>query len=191
MSEAIGLGVFATRPIPAGTITWVHDALDQVINPASVASLPALLRHAVDKYSFTDRRGVLVLCWDHSRFVNHSCEANCLTPGGFDFEIAVRDIAAGEELTDDYGTLNLDRGFDCLCGTAACRGRVCPDDPARLTDWWDARVRDAMPKLARVEQPLWELVRDPEAVRGVSLGREPARSSRLNIAPRPVVARAG
>ncbi len=191
VSEAIGLGVFATRLIPAGTITWVQDALDQVINPASVPSLPALLRHNIDKYSFTDRRGKLILCWDHARFVNHSCDANCLTPGGADFEIAIRDIQPGDELTDDYGALNLDYPFHCLCNSATCRNEVRPHDALKLSDWWDARVAAVMAHVAQVEQPLWELLRDPETVKAVSLGREPAHSTRMNIAPKLQVAKAG
>lgn len=38
--------------------------------------------------------------------VNHSCEAPCLG-SGYEFEIAVRALLPGEELTDDYGTHQL------------------------------------------------------------------------------------
>src|SRR5579863_4738128 len=102
ISHEMGYGLFATRAIPKGTITWVGDSLDQIISPARYAQLPALLRSQAFKYSYTNGRGERILCWDHGRFVNHSCAATCLSPG-FDFEIAVRDIAPGEEITDDYG----------------------------------------------------------------------------------------
>lgn len=191
VSDAIGYGVFATRLIPAGTITWAMDALDQVFPLSALESMPPLLRAVMDKYSFTDRRGKLILCWDNARFVNHNCDANCLSPGGFDFEVAIRDIQPGEELTDDYATLNLDHGFDCLCGSGLCRHHIRPDDAHRLADWWDQRVGSVMPRVSRVDQPLWELVREPDEVRAVSAGRLALASSRVNMSPRLHVAKAG
>jgi len=191
VSDSIGYGVFATRPIPKGTITWSLDALDQVFPPTALDSFSPMLRAVMDKYSFTDRRGKLILCWDLARFVNHSCEANCLSPGGFDFEVAVRDIIPGEELTDDYGTLNLDHGFDCLCGSKSCRSRIQPDDAWRMADVWDQSVQAAVAQIDSVDQPLWELVKEPDAVRALAAGRLPPLSSRVNMAPRLHVARAG
>jgi SET domain-containing protein len=105
VSPAIGYGLFATRPIPMGSVTWAADPLDQIIEPARLAELPAMLSRQVHRYSYLNGRGDRILCWDHGRFVNHSCAAACLSPG-FDFEIAVRDIRPDEEITDDYGTLN-------------------------------------------------------------------------------------
>lgn len=191
VSESIGLGVFATQLIPKGTITWALDALDQVFPPTALDSMSPMLRGVMDKYSFTDRRGKLILCWDHARFVNHSCEANCLSPGGFDFEIAVRDIHAGEELTDDYGTLNIDHGFECLCGSKGCRGRIMPDDAVRMADTWDGLIQGAVSRIGSVKQPLWELVKDPEEVKALAAARLPLQSSRVNMSPRLHVARAG
>ena len=44
----------------------------------------------------------MILCADHSKFVNHSDQPNLLdTPDGLS-EYAACDIAAGEELTCDY-----------------------------------------------------------------------------------------
>jgi hypothetical protein len=95
INDAIGQGVVATRSIPRGTITWVFDPLDQIFDAAKSTRLPALLKPLFDKYSYVNGKGEMVLCWDHARFINHSCEPSCLSTG-FDFEIAVRDIAAGE-----------------------------------------------------------------------------------------------
>jgi hypothetical protein len=63
--------------------------------------------------------------------VNHSCDPNCgvrVNPdvGGFDF-VALRRIAAGDELTFDYAMRNyVIEHFPerCLCGAAACRGTI-------------------------------------------------------------------
>jgi len=169
VSPAIGYGLFATRLIPMGSITWAADPLDQIIAPARLATLPAMLSCHVHRYSYLNGRGDRILCWDHGRFVNHSCAAACLSPG-FDFEIAVRDIQPGEEITDDYGTLNLEEPFECLCGSKHCRGRVLPDDPMRHAPEWDALLARAFPALAKVEQPLWHLVTEKAAVEQVLAG---------------------
>ena len=83
----IGYGVFATRFIPRGTITWVRDRLDQALTPAAIAQLPTMYHDIVLKYSFIDGAGRFVLCWDHARFVNHSCNPTCRS-AGYDFEVA-------------------------------------------------------------------------------------------------------
>jgi len=67
----------------------------------------------------------------HGPKVNHSCDPNCgvrVNPAvdGFDF-VALRPIAADEEITFDYATRNyVIEHFParCLCATAACRGVV-------------------------------------------------------------------
>src|SRR5476651_1407643 len=142
VSPTIGWGVFATRPIPRGTLMWALDELDQRFSTAEVAAMPVYARAQLEKYSYRDARGDHVLCWDHARFFNHSCAANCLSVG-YDFEMAVRDVAAGEELTDDYGTLNPTEPFPCLCGSRDCRGQVLPADRQRLAERWNGLARDA------------------------------------------------
>jgi SET domain-containing protein len=68
-------------------------------------------------------------------FLNHSCDPNCrldYQPDGRVFLVALRDIAAGEELSFDYATTTTADGVDafpdwrlkCTCGTANCRGDV-------------------------------------------------------------------
>lgn len=153
-----GRGVVATRPIPRGTIVWVADPLDQVIPLKRYAKLPEALREQLDEYAYLDEGG-FVLCWDHARFVNHSCDPNCLG-GGYDFELAVRDIAEGEELTGDYGSMNPDDVFPCACGLPQCRREVLPDDGRTFWRAWDAIVAQAFTRMRDVDQPLWDLV-DP------------------------------
>jgi hypothetical protein len=169
VSASIGYGLFATRLIPQGTITWVGDPLDQIISPGKLGALPESLCLQVHKYSYLNGSGERILCWDHGRFVNHSCDASCLSPG-FDFEIAVHDIAPGEEITDDYGTLNLEEPFPCHCSAEECRGQVLPDDPLRHAVEWDRRIAAAFPAIDRVDQPLWDLVREKIAVKRVLAG---------------------
>lgn len=180
VSEAIGYGVFATRFIPRGTITWVRDDLDQVIPPARVAAMTGMQADMIAKYGFHDWQGNVVLCWDHGRYVNHHCAPTSLSPG-YDFEIAVRDVAPGEEITDDYGTLNLDVEFPCLCGAPQCRRVIRPDDVFDMADGWDRQVRAAFPLLNQVSQPLWELVREKDIVQDVLNGRAEPASCRSNF----------
>jgi hypothetical protein len=154
VNDVIGYGVFATRHIPRGTITWVRDELDQAFNPDQILGMSHLPRQVLDKYGYTDRHGNTILCWDHARFMNHSCEATCLS-AGYDFEVAVRDLSPGEELTDDYGTLNLDSSFLCACSLPNCRGEIGPDDSVRNADRWDSLLQASFPAIRRVSQPLW------------------------------------
>jgi SET domain-containing protein len=68
-------------------------------------------------------------------FINHSCAANCETRElrGKVWIVAIRDIAAGEEITYDYCL--YDGGEDeatCNCGAPTCRGTMySPEEIAR------------------------------------------------------------
>lgn len=57
-------------------------------------------------------------------FINHSCDPNCETDEirGHVWIKAIRDIAAGEELTYDYNLYDGDEDEAyCNCGAATCR----------------------------------------------------------------------
>jgi len=99
--EQIGYGIVATHFIPRGTVTWVRDDFDQAFALAQVERMAPLYRDIVAKYCFVDSRGDFVLCWDLARYINHACDSSCRS-AGYDFELAVRDIHPGEELTDDH-----------------------------------------------------------------------------------------
>ena len=60
---------------------------------------------------------------------NHSCEPN-LSPAGTYTLATRRSIAAGEELTIDYGTISDDATFvmHCRCRTPSCRLVVTGED---------------------------------------------------------------
>lgn len=180
VNPAIGYGVFATRFIPKGTITWVRDRLDQTFTPEAIERLPPVYHEIVMKYSFIDARGRFVLCWDHARYVNHCCEPTCLS-AGYDFEIAIRDIAAGEELTDDYGSLNLDYGFECHCGSARCRREIRPEDLLTFAGEWDHTVAGPFALIPSVPQPLWPFLDERDAVEQALARRTPVASVRKNF----------
>jgi SET domain-containing protein len=61
-------------------------------------------------FSYLSRfTGVWVLPGDHDRYMNHSDEPNVgMNPNGNTENLALRDIAAGEELTCDYRTFDAE-----------------------------------------------------------------------------------
>ena len=170
ISDDVGHGVVATRRIPQGTITWALDALDRVMEPAEVEALGPLYRERLDHFTFRDDEGRYVLCWDAARYINHSSRANCLTTA-YDFEIAIRDIEPGEQLTDDYGTLNLDRPFRCLPEPGTRRTLIQPDDLVRYHAEWDGLLREAFPHLLTVEQPLMALLPPDVQAKAAAIAR--------------------
>lgn len=153
ISDAVGYGVRATGRIPKGTILWALDPLDRVFGPQEVQGLGETLWSVLETYSYVNGSGKRVLCWDHGRFMNHSCEPVSLSPG-VDFELAVRDIEEGEEITCDYSSLNLEQDLECLCGSPRCRGRVSSREFAQLAPLWDEKLREAVVRAPAVEQPL-------------------------------------
>jgi uncharacterized protein len=179
VSSAIGFGVFATRFIPKGTITWVFDPLDQIVSAPKASELPAALQRQLDIYSYQNGRGEKILCWDHARFVNHSCHPTSLAPG-FDLEIAVRDIQPGEQITDDYGSLNIDVSFECFCGYPGCRRTIGPGDFERYSVHWDELVCAAFPAIGSVEQPLWNLVQEQASIEDILAGESRVPSCRVH-----------
>jgi len=180
VNPSIGYGVFATRFIPKGTITWVLDDLDRIIPTNASAAMHPMLECALEKYSYLNARGERILCWDHSRFINHCCNPTSLAPG-FDFEIAVRDIQKGEEFTDDYGSLNLETPFQCECGSSNCRGVIGPGDFERYFRFWDELIADAFSFIQTVEQPLWDLVPGKTEIVSILAGGQEVPSCRAHF----------
>ncbi len=153
VSDEIGYGIFATQDIPKGTITWVKDQLDRVFTLSEVQALSALDKENLLKYTYRNCEGHFVFCWDLTRFINHSYEPNSmLTTLGF--EIALCDIKKGDELTNDYGTLNIIEPFKCAHGPDHERDYVRPDDLLNFHQKWDQQIHSAMEFVKKVTQPL-------------------------------------
>ncbi|MGO0062138.1 SET domain-containing protein [Brevibacillus fluminis] len=165
INEVIGYGVFATQFIPKGTIVWALDDLDQILEEKAVNELDPLRQVNVKKYSYRNQHGKYVLCWDNGKFVNHSFSPTCAATA-YEIELASRDIYPGEELTDDYGTLNLDEPFHCLPEAGTNRTVVLPDDLLRYHQQWDQLAADAFQCFLQVKQPLFHLIK-PEYVEQV------------------------
>lgn len=100
-----GVGVFAAEPIAAGTAIWrLEPAFDRLVPLTEYRAAPPVLRELLDRYAYPspDRPGFVVYEVDNGRFMNHADRPNTdfSEPSG---GTARTDIAAGEELTCDYG----------------------------------------------------------------------------------------
>lgn len=153
VSEQIGLGVYATADIPKGTLIYVRDPLELKLAPRDFNALDPAQKAAIEKYSYVDAQGHLVVSWDHAKYMNHSCECNTMGTA-YGFEIALRDIGAGEELTTEYGVLNIQLEYEIGCGCRQCRGMLRSGDIDRFHGLWDERIVEALQQAPRVQQPL-------------------------------------
>lgn len=168
INEEVGYGVVAKEFIPMGIITWALDKFDREYTMAKVATLEPIYQNILDTYAYRNALGNLVLCWENARFVNYSFNSNRISTA-YNFELATRHIHKGEQLTDDYGSLNVDRPFQGIEeGTE--RKTVFPDDLLQYHTDWDEKLNAAFKHISSVEQPLrnlladkvWELSREIE-----------------------------
>ena len=176
INNEIGYGVLAKTLIKKGTIVWVQDKLDREFSPLDILEMDDIYKDILDTYSFRNNKGNFVLCWDNGRYVNHSFNSNCLTTA-YDFEIAIRDIQPGDQLTDDYGYLNISRPFRAMPeGTR--RKIVYPDDIVKYARIWDKKLFQAFKKIPSVEQPLQKLIGTElwQKVSSIADGKEPMDS---------------
>jgi hypothetical protein len=108
-SRVHGTGVFAKQPIPAGARVWEYDASMKVFDRFALATLdPGQLAYVLHcGYLHTPSHRFL-WCEDGMQFMNHAAPPLANTGLGYwpelrqDHSIALRNIAAGEELFEDY-----------------------------------------------------------------------------------------
>ena len=123
-----GRGLFAVEPFARGEIVCVkggHIFDRQTLEELAPRLGPAEIQIGEDLFigpvTDAEREGSMI-------FSNHSCEPNIGVRGEITF-VALRDIAAGEELTHDWATTDDDTyEMECRCGAGACRGRVTGQD---------------------------------------------------------------
>lgn len=159
VSETIGYGVYATRDIPEGSIVYVKDSLELIVTPTDYLLHTPEMKAVVDKYSYIDEKGNRIISWDFAKYVNHCCNCNTISTG-YGFEIAIRDIKAGEQITDEYGIFNLDQEMTLVCGEQNCRKIIKPEDFDIYYQDWDAKIKNSIAKLFEVEQPLMPFVEE-------------------------------
>jgi SET domain-containing protein len=115
-------GCYTTRPIRKGTLIIEYVGLS-----LSYEQADDLYDNFPNTYLFgLDGGKKIIDGYGVAAFVNHSCEPNCETDQikGKMWIIALRDIAAGEELTYDYNLFDGEDDAPCLCGAPRCRGSL-------------------------------------------------------------------
>lgn len=153
VSPEVGYGVYATAFIPKGTIVYIKDDLELVFKPDDPRRSNPLYKDIIEKYSYTEPNGNLVLSWDIAKFVNHCCNCNIISTG-YGFEIAIRDIQAGEEITDEYGLFNSGWEMDLVCSKPGCRMKLTPNDIDENYKKWDAVIKSSLENFKKIDQPL-------------------------------------
>ena len=119
-----GQGAFAAEAIPArrkigeirGESISVREARRRARGLARIMIVEVSERRAIDASTSADPM----------RYTNHSCAPNAvlrIRQGRVEF-YAMRDVAAGEELTVDYGESHHEGRLACRCGAPRCAGRL-------------------------------------------------------------------
>ena len=157
INEVLGLGIIATKPIPKGTIIYVYDSLEIVIPPDDPRITDPLYSRILEHFSFTDKRGNYVVCWDHGRYMNHCCHPNTMAMAN-ECCIAIRDIAAGEELKEDYGLWRVVQPMGLICDNPLCRKYVSAEDNPQIADRCDTLIKQAILQWRTVPQALLPLI---------------------------------
>lgn len=153
VNHIIGRGVFATRFIPKGTLTYVQDRLEILIPPGDPRLNDPAYKDLIETYSFIDGNGVRIISWDNAKYVNHCCRCNTMSTG-YGFEIAIRDIEAEEEITDEYGMFNFSYKMELSCENTPCRKVISGSDILTYYEEWDRKVTAALQEYLNVDQPL-------------------------------------
>src|SRR5690242_4303046 len=103
-SSIHGLGVFAGEYIRKGAKVWRFvEGFDRVWSPAEFAKLPKPARDFISHHGYRVD-GEILLTADHDHHMNHSERSNTRWHNGH--IVATRDIAKGEEITNDYRILD-------------------------------------------------------------------------------------
>ena len=129
-----GRGIYARRDIPTGTRIIEYQG-ERITKAESQRREDARLARdkaggdgcvyifEINKRHDLDGR----MAWNTARLINHSCEPNCQSENlrGHIWICARRDIAAGEELSFDYGfDVENWQKHPCRCGSPKCAGYI-------------------------------------------------------------------
>ena len=117
-----GLGVSALEAIAAGEVILALDD-SRVIDHAR--PLKPDVGESMQHADYLPD-GTVVLMQEPERYINHCCSPNCYfySANRARFVLAIRDIAAGEQILADYSINAVDGNeWECHCGAPGCRGR--------------------------------------------------------------------
>ncbi len=133
-----GRGVFARRVIPAGTrvVQYLGEKItkaeavrreEQRLQRLAKGGDGSVFIFELNRTHDLDGR----IRANPARWINHSCAPNCESQQirGRIWIVALRDIAAGEELNFDYGYSYAEwQHHPCRCGAARCVGYIVRRD---------------------------------------------------------------
>jgi SET domain-containing protein len=120
-------GCYTTKPIRKGQRVCEYDGPRFTKKEADERYKD---RYITYLFSCSDSR-MVIDGFGSAMFINHCCDPNCETEedDGRIYVCAVRDIAAGEELTYEYHLHDSDDAEgDCYCGVPKCRGTMFSED---------------------------------------------------------------
>ena len=123
-----GVGAFAGRDICQGTriIEYVGERITKSESLRRCEKSNEYLFALDDEHDLDGN-----VAWNPARFLNHSCAPNCEArlAAGRIWIVATRNIAAGEELTFNYGYDLADyRDYPCQCGSPKCVGYIVAEE---------------------------------------------------------------
>jgi len=121
-----GYGLFAVEPIAHDEILAVWGG--HVVTGQQRRDLPAKMQHYTLQVE-TDLHLTNLEISDDADYFNHSCDPNAGLRGQIVL-VAMRPIAAGEEICFDYAMSDADPEFfmPCACGHTLCRKAVRGND---------------------------------------------------------------
>ena len=127
-SSLHGAGVYTTAPIKKRT-----RILEYTGPRMSREESEGMYADSEVTYLFTmEDEKTIIDGFGMAAFVNHSCDPNCVSDqiDGRIWIIALRDIAANEELTYDYCLWDAEPGEEapCYCGAKKCRGTMYSEE---------------------------------------------------------------
>lgn len=123
-SRIAGQGLFAEQGIRQGTkiMRYIGEKIPQPESDRRLAAGNVYIFGLDERYALDGSTPK-----NTARFINHACDPNCQTEqyGNTIWIVAIRDIAAGEELTYNYG-YGLDDAppEPCHCGAKHCCGSI-------------------------------------------------------------------
>ena len=131
-SPIAGLGLFATAPIAAGTV--VSRLGGRLVSATELDNLFAAAatdpdHPYIDTIDVTETHHLVLPPRCPNGYGNHSCDPNLWWVNAYALATR-RDIAADEEVTNDYATSTGDERYSmaCSCRTTHCRGTITGQD---------------------------------------------------------------